>query len=99
MDRPGERGADTRKPLYEGIIFHRVIPDFMIQGGDPRGTGTGDPGYHVRGRVPERRAASTSRACWPWPTPAPTPTARQFFITVAPATHLNNRHTIFGEVV
>lgn len=60
----------TEGPFYDGAIFHRIIPNFMIQGGDPTGTGTGGPGTN----------------------------GSQFFITVAPTPHLNNRHTIFGEV-
>ena len=58
-------------PYYDGTIFHRVISGFMIQGGDPTGTGRGGPGLHVRRRVPPRAVSSTGRTCWPWRTPAP----------------------------
>lgn len=84
------------KPLYNGTIFHRVIPDFMIQGGDPTGTGMGDPGYFFRDEfvsnlnfdVPGRLAMANS---------GPNTNGSQFFITEAPTEHLNQRHTIFGQ--
>ena len=64
----------ARYHYYDGIIFHRIIPGFVLQGGDPTGTGLGWPGLPVRRRAARRRAA-TSSARWPWPTPGPTPTA------------------------
>ena len=63
-------GKKEKRPFYDGLVFHRVIPDFMIQGGCPHGSGMGGPGYKFAD-----------------------------FITVAPTPHLDNRHTIFGEVV
>ena len=85
-------------PLYDGTIFHRVIPDFMIQGGDPAGNGSGDPGYKFKNEVssdllldrPGRLAYANS---------GPNTNGSQFFITVAATTWLTGKHTIFGEVV
>ncbi|KKT55351.1 MAG: Peptidyl-prolyl cis-trans isomerase [Candidatus Collierbacteria bacterium GW2011_GWB1_45_35] len=85
------------KSLYNGTIFHRVIKDFMIQGGDPLGTGTGGPGYKFEDEFdsslnfsePYMLAMANS---------GPATNGSQFFITVVPTTWLNNKHTIFGKV-
>jgi peptidyl-prolyl cis-trans isomerase A (cyclophilin A) len=86
----------TGKPFYNGTTFHRVIPEFMIQGGDPTATGTGDPGYmfedeldpNLNFDVPGRLAMANS---------GPRTNGSQFFITEVPTTHLNQKHTIFGQ--
>ena len=76
-----------------------MIDGFMIQGGDPLGTGTGGPGYKFARRVPPEAAAHASRASCRWPTPGPNTNGSQFFITLAPTPWLDNKHSVFGEVV
>lgn len=91
-------GQMVRRPLYNGLTFHRVIPKFMIQGGDPAGNGTGDAGFTIKdefspnlkfdtpGRLAMANAGPGTGSC-------------QFFITEVPTPHLNGLHTIFGQVV
>ena len=87
----------AKKGFYNGSIFHRVIPGFMIQGGDPTGTGTGGPGYTIKAefnaRPHKRGTLSMAR------TNVPDSAGSQFFICVADAPMLNNQYTVFGEVV
>lgn len=87
----------TTKPLYDGTIFHRVIPGFMIQGGDPLGTGTGGPGYRFEDE-PHPELVFDKPYLLAMANAGPNTNGSQFFITVAPTTWLNFKHTIFGEV-
>ena len=90
-------GARTTEPLYNGTIFHRVISGFMIQGGDPLGTGTGGPGYRFNDEFhPE--LAFTRPYLLAMANAGPGTNGSQFFVTVAPTEWLTGKHTIFGEV-
>ncbi len=88
----------AREGYYDGVSFHRVIPDFMNQGGDPTGTGAGGPGYRFEdefeGNPLRHETGSLSMA-----NAGPGTNGSQFFITHAPQPHLDGRHTVFGKVV
>jgi len=95
--RDQEIGQARTEPFFDGVVFHRVIPGFMIQGGDPTGTGTGGPGYKFEDEIapgldfatPYKLAMANA---------GPATNGSQFFITVGPTPHLLGKHAIFGEV-
>jgi peptidyl-prolyl cis-trans isomerase A (cyclophilin A) len=89
----------TKDRLYDGTILHRVIPDFMIQGGDPAGTGMGGPGYEFEDETTGSPHKFDKAGKLAMANAGPNTNGSQFFITVAPTTWLTGKHTIFGEVV
>ena len=95
---PVER-KKTTSPLYNGTIFHRVIPNFMIQGGDPQGTGYGGPGYQFEDETRGSKRRFDKPGKLAMANAGPNTNGSQFFITVAATDWLTGKHTIFGEVV
>lgn len=101
-----ESGQKVSRPFYDGVIFHRIIDGFMIQGGDPLGTGTGGPGYNFDDEISEKNfnqpymlAMANAGKRMNAITGRPSGTnGSQFFITVAPTQYLHGKHTVFGEV-
>ncbi len=89
----------AREGFYDGVTWHRVLPDFMAQGGDPTGTGTGGPGYTIKDEFTPDMIFDRPGLVAMARTPMPNSAGSQFFITTAPAPHLNGQYTIFGEVI
>ncbi len=93
---PVTHAKKTGVPLYDGTIFHRVIPEFMIQGGDPKGDGTGDPGYKFKNETsPSVKFDRPGRLAYA--NAGPNTNGSQFFITEVPYPSLNGGYTIFGQ--
>ena len=91
-------GSRKSEPLYDGTIFHRVISGFMIQGGDPQGTGMGGPGYRFEDECPPGGPKFDRSGLLAMANAGPNTNGSQFFITLGKTPHLNNKHTIFGEI-
>jgi peptidyl-prolyl cis-trans isomerase A (cyclophilin A) len=92
-------GEKTKRPFYDGLNFHRVIKDFMVQGGCPLGTGTGDPGYRFEDEIKAGQNKHDKPGMLSMANAGPNTNGSQFFITVVPTPWLDKGHTIFGEVV
>lgn len=91
-------GSEGEGPLYNGVIFHRIIENFMLQGGDPTGTGRGGPGYKFGD---ECNAAATHKGAGilSMANSGPNSNGSQFFVTLRATPHLDGKHTVFGEVI
>lgn len=89
----------SKNKLYDGTVFHRLIPDFMIQGGDPAGNGTGGPGYRFEDETKGSPHRFDKKGKLAMANAGPNTNGSQFFITVAATEWLTGNHTIFGEVV
>jgi peptidyl-prolyl cis-trans isomerase A (cyclophilin A) len=91
-------GVTKQEPLYPGTVFHRVIDGFMVQGGDPTGTGMGGPGYRFEDECPPDGPTFNQTGRLAMANAGPGTNGSQFFLTVTQTPHLNGKHTIFGQV-
>ncbi len=87
----------AKKGFYDGLAFHRVVPDFVVQGGDPKGNGTGGPGYTIKAEFNQRKHVRGTLAMAR--SQHPDSAGSQFYITYGAQPHLDNSYTIFGHVV
>jgi len=91
-------GKKVKRNYYDGLTFHRVIPDFMIQGGCPQGTGGGGPGYTIKDELGGKKQVHKTGSLSMAKTAAPDSGGSQFFICHSPQPHLDRKHTVFGQV-
>jgi cyclophilin family peptidyl-prolyl cis-trans isomerase len=92
-------GQKVKQPYYDGLSFHRVIADFMVQGGCPLGTGTGGPGFTIKDEVKGKKQVHLRGSLSMAKTAAPDSGGSQFFICHTPQSHLDRKHTVFGQVI
>ena len=92
-------GKKVQRPYYDGLAFHRVIKDFMIQGGCPLGSGSGGPGFTIKDELAGKKQVHKKGSLSMAKTAAPDSGGSQFFICHTPQPHLDRKHTVFGEVV